>query len=254
MISQSRYESIKREFTERNVEMPDEYIRLNANMFEFIAKFTNNKLSDSEMLDAFDYLSDVILGNKPEVAIMVPKDERIRIQLRLMETLPQTAGKLTPEEKEVFAFCVYYSMCVQLYDEKNHMMVSGLTEFDSFEHIAALCKFEKENRPHFFACKINNKKRNIKADDYGYSVDNPIQVPSIPSSYEFLDRLRYNGTPVFYDRIGSVSDSFDNIIDKYKITVKVKKFLRTTEKVFTIYVDAYAYYMPDKAPKGFTLV
>ena len=119
MISEKRYLSVKQLFKELGFDnLTDHEIELYADMFEIIAEFTHNKLSDREMITAYDILVDTADGRNFKFAVDVPKADRIKVQLRLMEELPETAGKLTLDEKEKFAFCVYYSYFIELYEKR----------------------------------------------------------------------------------------------------------------------------------------
>jgi len=212
----------------------------------------HQKLTSQEIFAVYDLLSDVVKNNRPDIIAYVPKEERIRVQVRLMEEILETKGKLDLEEKVALAFCVYTGECIQTYDEERDMMCNGIVLFDSFEHIKNELEYEKKRFPSVF--KI--KKRNAIFDGtYGYSLENPINVTSVDAAYYYLSKLRYNAFPVKCDRIGSFRNVNDDLVDGYDILVEKKGlFKRKTIKVATIYINSYCDEMPKVAPQGFTLI
>ena len=103
LINGNRYEVTKQLFEKHNIDMPESDTKIYANVFEVIAYFVNNKLTDEEMFLAYDFLSDFLLNKKVEYNVFVSKEDRIRAQVRVMEEIPETAGKLTMKEKIGFA-------------------------------------------------------------------------------------------------------------------------------------------------------
>ena len=90
------------------------------------------------------------------------------------------------------------------------------------------------------------------ADQYGYSVETAIHVTSIPAAYEYLKRLRYNGQPIAYERMGSFENDAGVYVDWYCIYTREDMPSKKT-KIATLYINSYCLDMPDIAPKGFTL-
>lgn len=251
LINEKRYEVTKQLFEKHNIDLPESDIKLYANVFEVIAYFINNKLTDEEMFTAYDFLSDFLENKKVEYNAFVSQEDRIRAQVSVMEEIPETAGKLTMEEKIGFAFCMYSAVCVQTYDEQSDTITNGITLFDSIENIEKNLKWEQEQRPEFFVIEKQSAK---KADDYGYSVNNPIKATSIHMGYEYLRHLIYNGEPIEYKRIGSTY--FDGYaIDKYRI-FKTKGFwiFKKEEYIAELYINPYSSDTPKIAPKGFKLL
>lgn len=251
LINENRYEVTKQLFEKHNIDMPESDTKIYANVFEVIAYFVNNKLTDEEMFLAYDFLSDFLLNKKVEYNVFVSKEDRIRAQVRVMEEIPETAGKLTMKEKIGFAFCMDSAVCLQKYDEPSGTMKNGITLFDSIEHIENNLKWEQERRPEFF---VIDKQEVKKKDDYGYSMSNPIQATSVHMGYEYLKHLIYNGEPIEYKRIGSTYFS-GCAIDKYKI-FKTKGFwiFKKEEHIAELYINPYSSSTPKIAPKGFELL
>ena len=251
IINQQRFEEVKLIFEQHNVNLSPDDVAIYSNVFEIISQFVHHKLTNQEIFTVYDLLSDVVKNNRPDIIAHVPKGDRIRVQVRLMEEMPETKGKLDLEEKVALAFCVYTGECVQIYDEERDMMSNGIVLFDSFEHIKNEFEFERKQFPSIF--KI--KQKDIVFDStYGYSQENPINVSSIGASYCYLSKLRYNALPIKYERIGSLHNLNNDLVDKYDIFVEKKGlFKNKTIKVATIYINAYCDETLDVPPKDFTL-
>lgn len=240
------FEDVKALCNEKGYKLTDSDIMYNVKALNVMDTFTHGKLTTRELFESLDFLSDLLQEKEPAYAAIVPADQRIRIQTRTMESIPQTAGKLTPEEKEALAFCVYHITCVRVYDEKQNVTVGGIVDFDSVDHVKMLYDETRERRPELF--RENTIADYSDYDDYGFSEEHPIMLSSIRMSYEYLDSLRYDGKPVEYNRLGSGGSGGD-ILDIYAISAK--KFLKKMEWV--LYVDCYAETPVIKPPKGFTL-
>lgn len=251
MINTLRYQDVKKIFEKNKVALAEADIRLYADMFEIIAQLTNGKLTNEEMFSSFDFLSNLILGKEVRYAPVVRKEDRIRIQLRMMEELPELSGKLTEDEKRAFAFCVYQATCIQVYNEESGELQSGLTTFTSKDRIIGELNHEMSTCPEFFAVEAKSVLAH-KLGKFAYSKDNPIQTTSIPMSYQYLNSLKYKGKPVKYERIGSFTGANGHLVDGYRINTKSGLFAKATEHI--IYIDAYADTISQKAPEGFTLV
>lgn len=252
IISNERFEKLKLLFAYHDISLSDNDIALYSNAFEIISQFVNNKLTNEEIFAVYDLLSDVVKNQRPDIVSYVPKEDRIRVQVRLMEELKETKGKLNSDEKIALAFCIYTGECTQVYDKESNSMCNGIVLFDSFEHIKNELEYEKKQFPSIF--KIENEKTNSD-ETYGYTKENPIKATSIDASYFYLSKLRYNGLPVTFHRLGSYGNSRNEIIDGYDIFIEKKSILRKkTIKVATIYINPYCEEMPKVAPKNFTLI
>jgi len=252
IINPGRFNSLAALFHSRDIRLSEREILIYCNVFEIISEFVNNKLTDEEILNVYDLLSDVIKNDRPDVVPYVSKEERISVQVRLMEELEETKGKLTMDEKVGLAFCIYTGECVKVYDEKRDIMCNGIVLFDSFEHIKNELDDDKKLFPDVYNFLLN---QSIVFDNtYGFSEDNPIRATSISDSYEYLDRLRFNGTPILYDRIGSFGNTNGDIIDGYDIFVEKRGFFTVKQrKIATLYINPYCDVTPQIPPTGFTL-
>lgn len=253
ILNRQRYQILKDLFYQNKINLSDEEIAIYSNVFEIISQFIHNKLSTEELFVVYDYLSDVLQGKKTEIAVSVPKSERIRTQVRLMEEIPETSNKLTLDEKIALAYCVYTGECVQFYDEKHEMICNGNALFDSFEHIRKEFEYERQQFPSIFNC--TESYTNEINDDFGFSAENPIGTTSVDASYNYLFRLRYDGKPISYNRLGSLRNSKGDIIDKYDVFfIKKIVFSKQAVPIGRIFINAYCETTSEIAPKGFTLI
>jgi len=149
MINPERYSEVKDYIENGRFDLTDNEIQLNADMIEIIGQLTNNKLSTKELLETVDFLSDLIKNKNPKL-LLVEKNDRIKVQFRVMEGMQQVAGKLTPQEKEYLAFCVFWAYCVAVYDDENDITLSGLVDFTSVKKMKNEFKHYKKIRPDFF--------------------------------------------------------------------------------------------------------
>jgi len=220
----------------------------NGNLFEIISQLTDNKLSNEEMTDAADILSDLILGRRPDLIVHVAKEDRIRAQMRIMEILPATRGKLTTAEKERFAFCIYLEFCTREVDEEKGQSYSGIVEFISADHILKEFHEDKAMFPERYAAA----ETFTEEEPFGYSMNHPICSVTVGSSYQYLNRLLYlNGRIASHERKGSTRNSMHQIIDLYLIDVEENNCNSASRKTITLYVYADAMEESATAPEGF---
>lgn len=84
--------------------------------------------------------------------------------------------------------------------------------------------------------------------EFGYDLQNPIPVNGIAESKIYLSRLRWNGRPVTWKRIGSFgADNVEMPIDGYSVVAE------SGTVIATLYVSPYHRKMSGLVPNGFTL-
>ena len=108
--------------------------------------------------------------------------------------------------------------------------------------------FTEYDRP----CEIDFDNIN----EYGYSPQNPIKTRSVYEEYSYLNRLRYKGRRVYYERIGYIKGFYGIIIDKFLIRIKIKPAFTNRKQAiqdFIIYINAHSNYSDGCAPKYFML-
>lgn len=247
LLNEKRYETLKEILKELNKEIPDEQIQGYSNIFEYMAHITDNKFTDKEMVAIYDVLGGVLEGEYPHIAAVILKDEKIRTLVRVMEELPLTAGKLSMEVKLRVAFC-------ELAITGLHIQPEGAVFdwYDSFESAEAEFNHFRKNFPTWFDVSKNESSPFTKKG-YGLIKENPIQTTSVRASYAYLKRLKYQGKPVVYERVGSSSDARGNILDVYKAFVIKGIFSKRKVFVGNLFINAYCNKEIPLAPEGYTL-
>lgn len=199
---------------------------------EVVSRYVNGKLSIGDILSATDKLNDLLTKGLPGFCeVPLAKKDRIQGQIRAMEFLPETKGVLTRDEKEAFAFCVYYHTCVRVFDEKLQTVTMPIHDFESFEKIDA--EYHDMKDPSGVHADMFVSAETPKEGRFGYSPGNPICVASVPEEYAYIKALRRaDRVPRSFNRIGSVEGTNGHILDKWEVAYGGKKGF--------LYFDAYA--------------
>lgn len=226
-------------------EMDERFTRLNMNLANAISEFTHDKLTLNEIFTAFDFLNDVLTGDRPDIICGIADVDRIRTQARLMEGIPETAGKLDDEEKMAFAFCVFFTSCILVIDPETDEPVSGLTQFTSVEEVKKLYHYDREDHPERYWL-VDSDRNTDDSKPFGFSEDNPVIVTTVAAAYDYLNMLSKDGFPVEYERTRSMSGP-NGIMDEYRVTVPFDS------REYMIYIDPYGSYNSIEAPEGFEL-
>ena len=114
IISNERFEKLKLLFAYHDISLSDNDIALYSNAFEIISQFVNNKLTNEEIFAVYDLLSDVVKNQRPDIVSYVPKEDRIRVQVRLMEELEETKGKC--DRNSIIIATLLHDLCKVKYD------------------------------------------------------------------------------------------------------------------------------------------
>ena len=122
-------------------------------------------------------------------------------------------------------------------------MVTCLDEFYDIDHIRNEYEHELTFKDELM---IEPLKSDETADDFGLTLDNPVEVISIATEYLYLKCLTFSdGTPVEIGAHSSMgSDRYERIVDKFEI-------LKNGTYITDIYMYGYAIKGSFKAPKGF---
>lgn len=245
VLNQYRTSDIKRLLIEKGNNLPESDYFLYGNLFEIIANLISYKVDNQTMVDAFDELSDLILGKIPSFMAFVPEEQRLKIQIRYMNE-NGILQELTDEEKEAFAYCVWHATCIVVADEAGNMN-SGLIDFDSVEHIRVLYEEDKSRQPDIFPSNELLSKEKIEKKDFGFNIDNPIHTTSIAQAYKLLKKIQYNGEPVNIDSQVAIESKNGHLIDLYELETP-------SGKTVEIYIDSYSNNNSEELPKGFSFV
>ena len=82
-------------------------------------------------------------------------------------------------------------------------------------------------------------------EDFGYSIDNPIEVTSVSDEYFYLNNLITDTkAKITYVRVGSVKGKMSNLMDKFDISLNNKY-------ICSLYLYPYSKRYCNCAPKGF---
>lgn len=239
------FDEVKEVISGMGYELTEKDIRVNTVLANAVSEFTHDKLTLTEIFTAFDFLNDVLTGDRPDIICGIADVDRIRTQARLMEGMPETAGKLDDEEKMAFAFCVFFTSCILVIDPETDEPVSGISRFENVEAVKKLYEYDRKDHPERYWL-VDSDKYADTSKPYGFSSENPVIVTTVAASYEYLNMLTKDGFPVEYERVGSTGGP-SGIIDEYKVTVPFD------EKEYSIYIDPYGSYNSPDAPEGFEL-
>ena len=229
-------------------DLPSEFVEELSVCLFTINELMHYKLSVIELNRSYSFLSGLLSGKYPKIAIAASNNDKIRLAYSMFEVMESTKGKLNQEEKIMYAFCVFHSVCVEVFDEATGKIRKGMWEIDSPEHAEKLLQWEMEQRPQRFTFLSRCDSKNSSA--FGTTKSNPIMAVTIQDGYNYLNHLRTtDGKPVHYQRLGSIRDESGDILDKYRLSFEVNGEQRELE----IYIDPYATENSSIAPEGLML-
>lgn len=93
------------------IDLPQEILDGRLDFLFVMNELTNYKLTVSQLNKLYIILAGLLLGKYPKIAFEVQQSDRIRLPYAAIDLLPATKGKLTSQEKLLFAFCTFYSVC-----------------------------------------------------------------------------------------------------------------------------------------------
>ena len=124
ILEEKVYNQVKKFMIENNIDIGNRGIVANSNMCTIISKFINYKYSVNEILLIYDFITDVLQGKIPKIINEVPKEERIRTAIKLLDKnyISFYKNDLNVEEKEKFAWCIVYSYFTYGFNEETGEM------------------------------------------------------------------------------------------------------------------------------------
>jgi len=225
--------------------------------------YVHGKMSVREIMFIHDKMDDLLtVGLKGFwTAFPLEKAERIRGLIRAFEFFKESKGKLSYEEKEAWAFCIYYAVCTQKLvrvdgkpltceGAEEAVLRRPLEDFATPDRIVAAYVETKDREPELFA-----RHKSGKCGNFGFDATNPINAISVPAAYEYLSRLYPNGEDLIvrWDRKGgSVKSETGSLLDSYEASVINQADGSVTHAV--VFVDSYCESTSTDAPEGWTLV
>ena len=229
-------------------DLPSDFVEELSVCLFTINELMHYKLTVTELNRSYSFLSGLLSGDYPKIAIAASNDDKIRLAYSMFEVMESTRGKLNQEEKVMYAFCVFYSKCVRVFDESTGKIRKGRWQIDSPERAEKLLQWEMEKRPERFAFLSQSTPKN--PNTFGITSLNPIMAVTIQDSYNYLNHLRTtDDKPVHYKRLGSVRNEIGGILDKYRLSFEINGEQRELE----IYIDPYSTENSPIAPEGLML-
>lgn len=252
MLSKQRHDEILTYLQSNHIEMPEEDIPLNADLFEIMGQLTGNKLSTAEMIDSYDRFTNILQGLEPKVAVHVAKADRIKTVISLIESahFPTLNGRLTEQEKEIFAFCIVDSFFVSVYDKEKGTTTSNIVSYTSVERVQKEYEYQKKTFPSYFSKKENNP---FSAVGFGVTKNNPILTTGISNSKVYLQNLKSTvGKITSITRSGSTFNDKKEILDCYQVSITKGKLFKK-RFITVLYINPYASNNSTAAPENFIL-
>lgn len=233
---------------EFNLDLTDEECKCYANMLSVLNDISHEDFTFKQLINTYDFITDVIDGARPDIMIMTDKYRDIYRLLKIYST----TKNLDEETRKRFAFAIYEAKCVVVMDEETNEPTWNMSCFENGTQ-SILDEYEYELKEYPSKFEIMPSLSDTSKEDFGLSKDNPIEVLSISAEYQYLELLLTSDEkPIIYERVGSTTHkNGKNNIDIYEIYTK-KLFGK--KKIATIYISGYGNENTLKAPIGFKLI
>lgn len=220
-----------------------------SNCFYVLDELTNHQFEFEEIFDTYDFFSDVLYGKRPEIDIF-DSDDAFKGFYRLSKRY-STTKNLTEQQRIYFCFALYQALCIMQVDSQNSDKMTW--NMDVFEKgvsaIISEYEFSAKEFPNKFIIK---KYSDYSKSDYGYCIENPIEVVSVRTEYQYLEGIQTeNNKKITYNRIGSASRTDGIIVDCFDIYTKG---LLKNKKIATLYISGYGFENTSHTPKGFKFI
>ena len=238
---------------EGDLNLPEEILAKRTELLFILNRLMHYKLTVEELNDSFIFLMNLMNHNQPKLALEIQQPDRIRLPFAMLDNIAPTKGKLTREEKLVYAYCAYQAYYMLHLDENTGQMRRGINLLvENPDKIIAALKWEMKHFPEKFA--FLKPAQNSK---YPFAVtkQNPVKMTSINESYKYLSKLLTREClPVRFERIGSMTGVNGGIIDGYNLFYDTLGETGIQHKTLTIYIDPYSTENSIAAPEGFILL
>lgn len=247
VINEEFFKNMNDYIKEFNLELTEEESKCYANMLSVLNDISHKQFSFGQLIETYDFITDVIDGLRPDIMIMT---DDYRDIYRLLKRY-STTKNLDDETRKKFAFVIYEAKCVAIMDENTNELIWNMGCFENGTE-AILKEYEYEIKEYPSKFEILPSLSDPTKDDFGLSVDNPIEVISVSAEYQYMQLLETEeGKEIIFERIGSTTHGNGQTnIDIFEIYVK-KLFGKN--KVATLYISAYGNENTLNAPKGFKL-
>lgn len=234
--------------TEYNLELSDYECECYSNMFHVLNDVVENQYTFEQLFDTYDFFTDVLDGKRPDVDLFTHEDA-FKGFYRLSKRF-STTKKLKEAERLRFCFVIYWASCIMTIDEETQEPTWNMRCFEKgTKTIIAEYEFETEQFPDKFIIKSYSDS---SKENYGYTLENPIELTSVSMQYQYLNGIETNdGKKITYERIGSFQGEDDIFVDGYEIYIKG---LLKNKKIATLYLTGEGSYNSISTPKGFRFI
>ena len=233
---------------EGDMNLPDELLESRPALLEKLNRLTNYKLTVEELNDSLIFLMNLMYGNQPRLAFQILPDDKIRMPFAMLDKILPTKGKLTKEEKLVYAYCVNVACSSINVGAKEKMSGVHFLINRPDNLILEDLRFNLKMFPKYYAF-LNQYEQNDPGS-FGITRENPIRAVSINAAYKYLQQLRTRSNePVMFERLGSLSGINGNIIDGYTLSYNEDGLTKTLD----VYIDPYSNDNSNEAPRGLIL-
>lgn len=248
MLNKEYAKKMKQLRTEYNLELSDYECECYSNMFHVLNDVVDNQYTFEQLFDTYVFFTDVLDGKRPSIDLFTYEDA-FKGFYRLSKRY-STTKNLKEDERLYFCFVIYWASCIMIIDEKTHENTWNMKCFEKGTNtIVEEYEFEKEQFPNKFIVKYYSDS--LK-DDYGYTLENPIELTSVSLQYQYLNGIETDdGKKIAYKRKGTLQGKDDIFIDVYEIYVKG---LLKNKKIATLYLTGEGTYNSISTPKGFRFI
>lgn len=219
-----------------------------SNMFYVLNETVHNQFTFEQLYTIYNFYTDVLYGTKPNIDLF-SKEAAFKGFYRLSKRYSLTKN-LKEEERLHFCFVIFWASCIMAIDEKTQEPIWNMECFArGYKSIIEEYKFEERQFPDRFKIKSYSNPSN---NDYGYNIENPIEVTSVSIQYQYLDGIETDDDKkIIYKRVGTFQAKSNIFVDKYEIYIKG---LLKNKKVATLYITGEGSYNSITTPRGFKFI
>jgi hypothetical protein len=224
-------------------DLTDSNCEFYALVFSTIYEATSKQFTFDEIFNIYDFFTDVADGKKPNVDLF-DKDDSFKGFYRLSKRYSLTK-KLEEQERLLLCFCIYQAKYIYSLNEETQELEFNKKLFEGgLKAIKEEFEYEKEEFPGKFEIIVLSDPTK---DDYGYSIENPIEVTAVAVEYQYLRGITYHGEEITFEHGPDSKGPHDNWVDSFDIFVG-------GEKVTTLHFTSDGSYNSITCPKGFEFI
>ena len=234
--------------TEYNLKLSDYECECYSNMFHVLNDVVGNQYTFEQLFNTYDFFINVLNGKNPNVDFFTCEDA-FKGFYRLSKRY-STTKNLKEDERLHFCFVIYWASCIMTIDEETQKQTWNMSCFEKgTKSIIEEYIFETKQFPDKFIIKSYSDPTK---EDYGYTLENPIELTSVSVQNQYLNGIETNdGKKITYERIGSFHEKNNILVDGYEIYVKG---LIKNKKIATLYLTSQGSYNSISTPVGFRFI